>query len=116
LIPTAVGNDAVMAERDPVSPREFVERMPEGESAGPGAPETVEPTTGRPGAGGHGPEGGPGGPAMASMRDDVPTDPDAEPRTGRQDARPDARGAAGFLAFATEWLVLKPASLFRRRR
>lgn len=42
---------------------ELISRMPEGEGAGPGAPETIEPTQGRPGAGGHGPTG-PGGPAM----------------------------------------------------
>ncbi|MDX6554734.1 MAG: hypothetical protein QOD86_929 [Miltoncostaeaceae bacterium] len=41
--------------------------MPEGEGAGPNAPETVEPVQGRPGAGGHGPTDGPGGPAMQGM-------------------------------------------------
>src|SRR5689334_6676928 len=104
-----------MSDRD-LSPREFTERMPEGESAGPGAPETMEPTTGRPGAGGHGPSGGPGGPAMATMRDDIPADPRVAERSGAKDAKPDPAGAAGFLAYAAEWLVFKPLSLFRRRR
>jgi hypothetical protein len=59
-----------MAQRDggsrTKSPGEFVRDMPEGESAGPGAPETVEPTTGRPAA------------------------------------VPDAKGAAGFVAYVTQ--------------
>lgn len=79
-----------------VSPREFVEAMPEGESAGPGAPETIEPTTGRPGAGGHGPSG-PGGPAMRGIGD-----PPTSSRSASRDALPDARGSAGFLAYVTQ--------------
>ncbi len=52
-----------------ISPAEFTRRMEEGESAGPGAPETVEPR-------GHGrrgaddrpdPDQGPGGPAMKGI-------------------------------------------------
>ncbi len=58
------------SRKDEVSPAEFVRRMPEGQSAGPGAPETDEPVQGRPGAGGHGPDDGPGGPAMQGMGDD----------------------------------------------
>lgn len=54
------------------TPAEFTKDMDEGQGAGPGAPETVEPRTGRPGAGGHGPKG-PGGAA--------PEKPDA-PDTG----------------------------------
>jgi hypothetical protein len=50
--------------------------MPEGERAGPDAPETVEPTTGRLGAGGHGPDG-PGG-------------------------VPDAKAAPGLVAYVTQ--------------
>lgn len=42
------------------TPAEFTKDMEEGEGAGPGAPETDTPRTGRPGAGGHGPKG-PGG-------------------------------------------------------
>jgi hypothetical protein len=76
-------------------PGEFVRDMPEGESAGPGAPETVEPTTGRPGAGGHGPQG-PGGPAMAGIGEG------GAGRTADADARPDAKGAAGFLTYVTQ--------------
>lgn len=44
-----------------VTPAEFTKAMPEGESAGPGAPETVEPTQGRE------EEEGPGGPAMKGI-------------------------------------------------
>lgn len=77
------------------SPREFVQDMPEGESAGPGAPETVEPTTGRPGAAGHGPQG-PGGPAMEGIGEGDGG------RTADADARPDAKGAAGFLGYVTQ--------------
>ncbi len=44
-----------------VSPAEFTKRMPEGEGAGPDAPETVEPTQGRE------EEHGPGGPAMEGL-------------------------------------------------
>jgi hypothetical protein len=53
---------------------------------------------------------------MATMRDDVPADPRADERSGAKDAKPDPAGAAGFMAYAAEWLVLKPLSLFRRRR
>ena len=58
--------------REPVDPAEFVKRMAEGEGAGPDAPETEEPTQGRPGAGGHGPDTGPGGPAMKGITDPPP--------------------------------------------
>lgn len=44
-----------------VTPAEFTKAMPEGESAGPDAPETVEPTQGRE------EERGPGGPAMEGI-------------------------------------------------
>jgi hypothetical protein len=91
------------------SPREFVLDMPEGESAGPGAPETVEPTTGRPGPGGHGP-GGPGGPAMMGIR------AGAEGRSAAADAAPDTRGVAAFLAYATQLGLGLVLRLRRRRR
>ena len=48
------------------------------------------------------------------MREDAPAATDA-PRTGADDARPDAGGALGFLAYAVEWAVLKPLSKLRRR-
>lgn len=55
-------------DQEPVSPAEFTKRMPEGESAGPGAPETDEPTQGR------SPDGstGPGGPAPRGLGRDRP--------------------------------------------
>jgi hypothetical protein len=88
-----------MAQRDQgsrtKSPGEFVGDMPEGQSAGPGAPETMEPTTGRPGAGGHG-RGGPGGPAMEGIREGGPG------RSAAADAVPDAKGAGGFAAYVTQ--------------
>jgi hypothetical protein len=99
-----------------ISPAEFTRRMPEGEGAGPGAPETIEPTTGRPGAGGHGPPGGPGGPPMAAMRGSVPEDPRARSRSGARDARTDPRGIVGLLAFVAEWALLRPLALVRGRR
>lgn len=80
--------------RDPISPGELVRRMPEGEGAGPDAPETDEPTQGRPGAGGHGSQGGPGGPAPLGIGDPVPDGA----RGADADSRPDAAGAAGALA------------------
>lgn len=57
--------------RDPaqeqVSPEELTKRMPEGEGAGPGAPETQEPTQGRD------PDAeGPGGPAPRGLGRDAP--------------------------------------------
>jgi hypothetical protein len=76
--------------REDISKEEFVRRMPEGESAGPGAPETVEPVQGRPGAGGHGPSDGPGGAAMEGM-DEGATD---EARDGSGDAGEDRGGTA----------------------
>jgi hypothetical protein len=51
------------------SPEQFTKEMPEGEGGGPGAPETVEPTQGRPSADGRGAEGDPGGPAMKGLKD-----------------------------------------------
>jgi hypothetical protein len=77
-------------KKERLTPAEFTRRMPEGESAGPGAPETDEPVQGRPGAGGHGPTGGPGGPAMKGMGDPPP--PGA--KSGADDATPDVAGAA----------------------
>lgn len=76
--------------RDDITPEEFVKRMPEGEGAGPGAPETEEPVQGRPGAGGHGPGDGPGGPAPEGMGDAPPEGA----RRGEGDAEPEAGGAA----------------------
>jgi hypothetical protein len=55
-------------DREPVSPAEFTKRMPEGESAGPGAPETDEPTQGRSKDG----STGPGGPAPRGLGQDAP--------------------------------------------
>ena len=49
--------------KEPVTPAEFTRRMPEGEGAGPGAPETEEPTQGREGDG----STGPGGPAPRGL-------------------------------------------------
>ncbi|MGE0027469.1 MAG: hypothetical protein AB7O78_06890 [Thermoleophilia bacterium] len=58
-----------MGEKREKTPAEFTKDMPEddpagGSGAGPGAPETVEPRTGRPGNAGTGPDGNaPGGAA-----------------------------------------------------
>ena len=84
---------------DEVSPAEFTRRTAEddpraGAEAGPGAPETAEPVQGRPGAGGHGTDAGPGGPAPTGMAHDT-----GEGRSGADDARPDAPGAAGTAAW-----------------
>lgn len=76
--------------REEISKEEFIRRMPEGESAGPGAPETDEPVQGRPGAGGHGPTDGPGGAAMEGM-DEGPTD---EAPSDAADAGEDRGGTA----------------------
>ncbi len=58
-------------EQDPVSPAEFTKRMPEGEGAGPGAPETDEPVQGRdPDAQGR------GGPAPRGVGRDAPREED----------------------------------------
>lgn len=87
------------SRREDISKEEFVRRMPEGESAGPGAPETEEPVQGRPGAGGHGPSDGPGGAAMEGM-DEGPTE---EARSGSDDAGEDRGGtAAGEVAEGVE--------------
>jgi hypothetical protein len=76
--------------REEISKEEFIRRMPEGEGAGPGAPETDEPVQGRPGAGGHGPTDGPGGAAMEGM-DEGRTD---EARDGADEAAEDRGGTA----------------------
>lgn len=55
-------------DQEAVTPAEFTRRMPEGESAGPGAPETDEPTQGREGDG----STGPGGPAPRGLGRDRP--------------------------------------------
>jgi hypothetical protein len=58
-------------KQEPVSPAEFTKRMPEGESAGPSAPETEEPTQGRD------PDSqGPGGPAPRGLGRDAPREGD----------------------------------------
>jgi len=75
--------------------REMILRLPEGEGAGPGAPETAEPVTGRPGAGGHGPPG-PGG--LTASRG-LAHDRRVTPRTASDDARPDAVGVAGVVTY-----------------
>lgn len=45
-----------------ITPAEFTKRMPEGESAGPGAPETIETHRGS-----DAPDTGPGGPASKGI-------------------------------------------------
>lgn len=65
-----------------ISPAEFTKRMPEGQSAGPGAPETLEPTQG------HGGETGPGGSQMRGMGQD------AGRKNSEDDAHLDGAGAA----------------------
>ena len=88
------GSNRAMTPDEPrrgeISEKEFVRRMPEGEGAGPGAPETEEPVQGRPGAGGHGPTDGPGGAAMEGM-DEGRTD---EARDGADGAGEDRGGTA----------------------
>jgi hypothetical protein len=61
-------------EDDPVSPAELTRRTPEddGEGAGPGAPETVEPVQGRAGDD----ESAPGGPAQRGQGRAGPRDGD----------------------------------------
>lgn len=65
-----------------ISPAEFTKRMPEGQSAGPGAPETLEPTQG------HGGETGPGGSQMRGLGQD------AGRKNSEEDAHHDGLGAA----------------------
>jgi len=72
----------VSERRAGISRREFIERMPEGEGAGPGAPETAEPTQGA------GSARGPNGPAMRTMLDEGAR----EGRTGEDDAHHDVGG------------------------
>jgi hypothetical protein len=88
-----------------VSRREMIRRLPEGDGAGPGSPETAEPVTGRPGAGGHGPPG-PGG--LAATRGLVP-DHRVAPRTGLDDATPDARGVVGMASYLTRRFLARRA-------
>jgi hypothetical protein len=83
----------------PVSPAKFTRRLPEAMAPGPDAPETIEPTTGRPRAGGHGPPG-PGGPTMSAIRRS-PTEPELA-RNSAQDSVPDAPGALGVLVYLAE--------------
>ena len=73
-----------MPGKKPISPAEFTRRMDEGEGAGPDAPETVEPRTGRPGAGGHGPKG-PGGAGPEKHSSSAGGIEDADRRDGRGD-------------------------------
>lgn len=75
----------------PISREEFIRRLPEGEGAGPGAPETDDPRGGRPGAGGHGPRP----PRPVSLWGDP------EQEGGHHDELPDARGIAGMAAYIT---------------
>ena len=72
-----------------MDPAEMTRRMPEGEGAGPGAPETLEPTQGERAA------PGPGGPAMEGLAHDAPDgDPPGAPRTDpERRADPDAATA-----------------------
>jgi len=96
--------------RPDAPPAEFTRRTPEGESAGPGAPETVEPTLGRPGAGGHGSTAGPGGPAMAGMGAEEGEDG----RSATADARLGPREALGLALWTTVGAV--SAVVLRARR
>jgi hypothetical protein len=57
-----------------ISPAEFTKRMPEGQSAGEGAPETVEPHRGN-----QPEERGPGGPAMRGIGGAGPEGADTAP-------------------------------------
>lgn len=69
-----------MSDREK-TPAQFTKDMDEGEGAGPGAPETDTPRTGRPSAGGHGPKGpGGAGPERPSPPDAGAADPDADER------------------------------------
>ena len=76
--------------KEKISEKEFVRRMPEGEGAGPGAPETDEPVQGRPGAGGHGPTDGPGGSGPEGMGEG----PADEAPSGSEDGGEDRGGTA----------------------
>lgn len=84
-------NPSSSERRRPISREQFIKRLPEGEGAGPGAPETDEPRGGRPGAGGHGPRP----PRPASLWGDT------EQEGTRHDELPDARGIAGMAAYIT---------------
>lgn len=71
-----------MGERKPVTPAEFTKRTEEGQSAGPGSPETDHPRTGRPGAGGHGPAEGPG---STGFEPGTPPEPSPQQPSGDED-------------------------------
>ena len=97
-----------MVQQRAKTPAEFVLDMPEemesaGAGAGPDAPETIEPRTGRPGAAGHGP---------ADQRDAAPQswvkppDPRVEPRDSAADSRPDPAGILATAAYVVQRAVL----------
>lgn len=67
-----------------ISAAEFTKRMPEGQSAGPGAPETLEPTQG------HGGDTGPGGSQMRGLGQDEGR------KNSEEDAHHDLLGGAAF--------------------
>jgi hypothetical protein len=95
--------------RPELTPDEFTRRMPEGEGAGPGAPETVEPVTGRPGAAGHGPRGTPAPTITAAAT------PDAAPAPAAG-ARPDLIGILGFASWSLLWTLARPAGRLAAQR
>lgn len=80
-------------ERRDMDPGEMTRRMPEGEGAGPGAPETLEPTQGERAT------PGPGGPAVEGLAHDAPEDdPPGSPRTDpERRGDPDAATAPAAL-------------------
>ena len=89
------------AERpDPEVMREQIRRRGEGQSAGRGAPETVEPQTGRPGDD-HRSEWG-----------DIRRG-DWDRRTGRSDARIDPPGALAFASRVLMWVATIPLRAIR---
>lgn len=57
-----MGDDKDTKGTKGITPAEFTKRMPEGEGAGPDAPETLEPRQGH-----EDPDAGPGGPAMKGL-------------------------------------------------
>jgi len=98
-----------MVQQRAKTPAEFVLDMPEemesaGLGAGPGAPETVEPRTGRPGNAGHGPAGERDSAPQSWVK---PPDPRVAPRASGADAQPHPAGLLGAAVYVAQRAVLK---------
>jgi hypothetical protein len=98
-----------MVQQRAKTPAEFVLDMPEemdaaGPGAGPGAPETVEPRTGRPGNAGHGPAGERDSAPQSWVK---PADPRVAPRDSGADSQPDPAGLLGAAVYVAQRAVLQ---------